>query len=616
MIYRLGLAVLIGLLLPVTAHGDLFISAFNSTLIFTDHPNFYYALADEPTAVFPTGLSGGPYGPLFYYPTAAWLFILDKLHLVDISTWTSTDDANLRSIPTILLLKLPNLSVHLLVGLVLLKTFPGRMGRIASVLWLANPAVILFSLMMGQNDGWTVLALITATFFGLRAIEQKPLFVAGKAVPLRTLAMFALAAGAAIKLSPILLVLPFAWTLGRNIQERALLATAGFGAFAVLIGPFLGTAYFWDHGLFGTQTSQVPAIPLEVASILYVTCLALLFVASKQIKRREHTLLLAMLAIHALLFALPEWSPQRAVLFIGVLTLTAPSGRLFAVSYVLTTILALAMALEHENEIAIGLLEPLSARVALIPALVDESLLKPWLTLLYAVTGLAWAAALIAFWRRGYDALPPLRWQSAAFAASTATLLVYLGLSASLLPRGIDQTPYEIVAKTQTIEAGETMTLLFFAGRDDLRTITIWLDETSSASASVGVVSDEGDVLYSDDARELVPGRNRIHLGRIQEAAGAAFYVSVTPSEPIRMQMVDAPDNFVVAAAERDSVPLPNVPAYTLHHETTWGKVVGDSLSALREEWGTVAGSMALTVTAFLGLGLLNSPEPRGRPPL
>ncbi len=616
MIYRLGLAALIGLLLPVTAHGDLFISAFNSTLIFTDHPNFYYALADEPTAVFPTGLSGGPYGPLFYYPTAAWLFILDKLHLIDISTWSSTDDANLRSIPTILFLKLPNLSVHLLVGLVLLRTFPGRSGRIASVLWLANPAVILFSLMMGQNDGWTVLALITAFFFGLRAIEQKPLLVTGRAVPLRTLAMCALAAGAAIKLSPILLVLPFAWALGRDIRERALLATAGFGAFAVLIGPFLGTEYFWDHGLFGSQVGQVPVIPLEVAAILYVACLALLFAVSKQIQQREHALLLAMLAIHALLFALPEWSPQRAVLFIGVLTLAAPSGRLFAVSYLLTTILALAMALDHENEIAIGLLEPLTARVALIPALVEESLLDPWLALLHAVTGLAWAAALVGFWRRDYNALPTWRWQSAAFVASTATLMVYLGLSASLLPRGIDETPYDISATPQTIEAGETLTLVFFAGRNDLRTITITLGETSSVSASVGVVSGEGDVLYSDDARELVPGRNRINLGRVEEAAGAAFYVSVTPSEPIRMQMVDAPGNFIVAAAERDGVPLPNVPAYTLHHETTWGKVVGDSLSALREAWGTVVGSMVLTVTAFLGLGLLNSPEPRSRPPL
>src|SRR3989337_2444585 len=68
------LAGLTALVLPTTAHGDLFISNFNSTLIFTDRLNLYRAIADEPTAVFPTGLSGGPYGPLFYYPSAAWLW--------------------------------------------------------------------------------------------------------------------------------------------------------------------------------------------------------------------------------------------------------------------------------------------------------------------------------------------------------------------------------------------------------------------------------------------------------------------------------------------------------------------------------------------------------------
>src|SRR3972149_732038 len=170
----LALALLIAFVLPTTGHGDFFISAYNSTLILTDHANFYHALAGEPTAIFPTGLSGGPYGPAFYYPTAAWLFALDALHLTDIMAWTGPGDERLRSLGTILLLKLPNLAAYLLTALVLMKPRPEEQGATAAALWLANPAVILFSLMMGQNDGWAALTSITAFSFAMRALEDRP----------------------------------------------------------------------------------------------------------------------------------------------------------------------------------------------------------------------------------------------------------------------------------------------------------------------------------------------------------------------------------------------------------------------------------------------------------
>src|SRR3989304_4536199 len=152
LLFLLAPALLIAFVLPTTGHGDFFISAYNSTLILTDHANFYHALAGEPTAVFPTGLSGGPYGPAFYYPTAAWLLALDALHLTDIMAWTGPGDERLRSLGTLLLLKLPNLAAYLLTALVLMKPLPEEQGATAAALWLPHTPPIPFSPLIGPNQ--------------------------------------------------------------------------------------------------------------------------------------------------------------------------------------------------------------------------------------------------------------------------------------------------------------------------------------------------------------------------------------------------------------------------------------------------------------------------------
>ena len=197
------LPLLLGLLVPVSGHGDMYLSTYNSSLILTDHPNVYHAVADEPSGVLPNGLSGAPYGPLFYYPTALWLQALDTAHLINVQGWQSdTFDSILRDLPVNFLLKLPYLAVYLLVAFVLTKTLRGRRGEIAAVLWLVNPAVILYGLLMGQNDGWAFLASAVGLALAMRALEGEGLRIGGREVPLRLLAMIALAAGAAIKLTP------------------------------------------------------------------------------------------------------------------------------------------------------------------------------------------------------------------------------------------------------------------------------------------------------------------------------------------------------------------------------------------------------------------------------
>jgi hypothetical protein len=600
----LALTLLIAFVLPTTGHGDFFISAYNSTLVLTDHPNFYRAVADEPTAVFPTGLSGGPYGPAFYYPTAAWLLTLDKLHLTDIGAWTGPGDEALRSASNIFLLKLPNLAAYVLTALVLMRTWGGNRGKTAAALWLANPAVILFSLMMGQNDGWTALASITALFFALRAVEARPLALAGRQLPLRLLAMLSLAIGAAIKLSPVLLVLPLAWVLGRGYREKGLLAAVGLGTFAVLISPFLGTQYFWDHGLLGRQVGQVPDLPMPVMALLYLSYLGMVMLAAQRDTQKLRVLLLSFVAIHALLYLLPGWNPQRAVLFVAALSVVVPVRRLFLAPYTLVTALALVLALEHGNELASGLFEPLTARVLLIRPLFNTDRIEPLHSALLAAGGMAWLAALASLWivKSPRPAASP---GLTAMATLLATSLVaFLAASMWLLPDGVTATPYATAEPPQAVAAGDAFSFTFISAQDDLRAVTFWV-EAGQAPARVLATDSDGRRLYFQAAQQLAPGPNRVDLGHIEEARGRAFRVSLTPARALQVRMAEVPPTLALSSAELNGSPLTGTAAYTLDYRTTWSGLLGDAGHHLRGDWQVLVASLVVCGAAFAGLGLL-----------
>jgi len=601
----LALTLLIAFVLPTTGHGDFFISAYNSTLVLTDHPNFYRAVADEPTAVFPTGLSGGPYGPAFYYPTAAWLLTLDKLHLTDIGAWTGPSDETLRSASNIFLLKLPNLAAYILTALVLMRTWGGKRGKTAAALWLVNPAVILFSLMMGQNDGWTALASITALFFALRAIQGRPLALAGRQLPLRPLAMLSLAIGAAIKLSPVLLVLPLAWILGRSYREKGLLAIVGLGAFVVMISPFLGTRYFWDHGLWGRQVGQVPNLPLPVMVLLYLSYLGMVMLAAQRDTQELRVLLLSFVTLHALLYLLPGWSPQRAVLFVAALCVNVPVRRLFLAPNALVTAFALVLALEHSNELASGLFEPLTARVLLIPPLFNTDRIEPLHSLLFVAGGMAWLAALASLWIAEPPGAPVPLGLPVVSTLLVASLVAYLAASMWLLPDGVRATPYTTAARPQSVAAGDAFSFTFISAQDDLRAITFWV-EAGQAPAQVLATDAGGRPLYFQAAQQLFPGPNRMDVGHVEKARSKAFRVSLTPASALQVRMVEVPPTLAISSAKLNGSPLPGTAAYTLDYRTTWSGLLGDAGRQLRAEWQVLVASLVICGAAFAGLGLLS----------
>ena len=589
------LAILIAVLLPTAAHGDFLISNFNSTLIFTDRLNFYRALADEPTAIFPTGLSGGPYGPLFYYPTAAWLWTLDGLQIIDAHGWGGTNDTALRSLPAILALKLPNLAAYLAAAIVIAKTLRGERGRLAAQLWLANPAVILFALMMGQNDGWTALASVGALYFGLRALDMEE--GGTRRLRVATLAMLCLAAGAAIKLSPVFLVPAFAWLIGRNYRDKLFFGAVGGGAFLLVISPFLSTRYFWDHGLLGQQVGKSAEFPSWASAFLYAGYLALVAAVAQRAGSRGQALLWSFIAFHALFFLLGGWSPQRSVLFVAALAIAVPVHRWYLLPYVLVTAFALLAALEHRAELAAGLFEPLTTRALLIPPLVTSTRPEPAHTLLFWLSAVAWLGALALAWRVS----PPERQRlPLASYLLIAALPLYLLIASLKLSSGIDMVPYPEPAQAQQLRPGDRFSFYFISPQDELRSITFWV-ESGGGRASVTTSDAAGSTLSSEGARELVAGANEISLPRIEHAAGHGYVVTIAPDTPVSVRMAKVSSQLGLASAELNGAPVPGTAAFSAHYETTWSGLASEVLGRLRSAWRTMAVSLVLSVAAFAG---------------
>jgi hypothetical protein len=603
------LTAVIAFVLPVTVHGDFTISMFNASLIITDRALFYQALADEATGVFPTGLSGGPYGPLFYYPTALWAGVLDLLGVVDINGWDSPNDAAFASFAELLALKLPNLIVYALVAVVLARTWRGERGETASWLWLANPAAVLFGLMMAQNDGWTALATTLALLFGLRAVEGTRYRVGSLDIAPAALAMLALAAGGAIKLSPVLLVLPAAWLLGHDARERLALAALGLGVFALLLAPFAGSEFFWDHGLFARQAGQQPEVPRWGLALVYAAFLAAVVAVSRRDGARARVLVATFLLLHALLYLLPPWSPQRSMLFVAMLAAAVPAGRAFVVPYLLVTAVGLVLALEHAQEIAAALFGPLSDRVLLIGP-VSGSDLEPLTSVLYVLGGLAWLAAIAALWARAPVSFPSLRWPAPA----TVLLLpvglgVYFGAAFAQLPDGVDATPYAKPAPPIEVRAGERLMLSFVSAADNLDGVSLRVVE-GEADAGVRVLTLDGDVLY-DETRSLAPGELSMAFARIEEARGEWLTLELAPDAPITLAAAELPPELVAGAAEIEGVPVEGaVPRYTLHHETTWAALRDDARSRLGDGWQVLVASGVVVGVIIAGTAWASRPRP------
>jgi hypothetical protein len=434
-LWQLGIAfaclfLVLAFLIPTAGFYDLYLLPWQARAIITDNPNLWHAMRHSPAAYLPfTHFSALPYGPLFYYPLSCWLLILDKLSLIDLHAWADFSVAP-NSLRYTALLKVPNLIVYFAVGLTLLHTLPGRAGQDAMLLWLFNPAAIIVSFVMGQNDSWSLLSVLLALLLAARELRGQHAVQLGPwRVPSAPLAMIILGAGGAVKLHPLLLMAPFAIALGSSWRERALLGAIGLATFGLLIAPFASDSFFREHALQNPQAGDIFRHRL-VFLPLFIPTYALAVAPSLRRKDEGFSALLAsVVAVHLLVFALTGWSPERAVWFVGALALPATMTRAGLAAYLLTTVQALLRMMQWAGSLGAGAFALLSRELDTWPGL-DVALDRVWgFDHFYVICAgfalLAWSLTVLMLAAPG--ALRPRRVPLAVPIAVLALLPAYFG---------------------------------------------------------------------------------------------------------------------------------------------------------------------------------------------
>ncbi len=590
-------------LLPTAGFYDLYLLPWQSRLIFTEHPNLWRAMKDNGAAYLPfTNFSALPYGPLFYYPMGLWVFLLDRLRLIDIHAWS---DFNLAtgSMRYTALLKLPNLAAYLATGLVLRRTLPGRAGLDAMLLWLLNPAVILGAFVMGQNDGWSILAVLVALLFAARSFESRTAVeVLGRRIPSAPLAMAALGAGAAVKLHPLLFVVPFAFVLGRSWRGRIALAAVALAVFALLIAPFLGDSFFRDNALFSPQGENILRYRLGPLPVFYPAyVMALLPVLRRD--RPLASLLATLVAVHLLVFALSDWPPERAAWFIGALAVPAVLSPIALVAYVLATAQALLVAMELGNGLGAGAFSLVSGRLAALPGM-DAALDRTWdyhriQTIGQWVAVAALAAVFVALL---VERIRPRPVPSVLPLAVLALLPAYVGGALLYGSGGVTAGPFGDTAGSSRGPA--VVEQSFVAVWPDLSAIDVAATGWGTAAAAAALSAADGP---ASSLRSVSAGGTyrRLHFSPDEASGGRGYRLRIDVPAGAQVATVPVPPGGYVSAATVDGADAGVALDFRLHYDTGWGAIGADARHALREGAVTVAAMAAVLAASLVALAWL-----------
>ena len=591
------LFVVLAVLLPTAGFFDLYLLPWQSRVIIVDDPNLWHAMRDNPAAYLPfTTFSALPYGPLFYYPLSLWLFVLDELFLIDLDAWADFSVAP-ESMRYTALLKVPNLLVYFAVGFTLLHTLPGRAGQDAMLLWLVNPAVILASFVMGQNDSWSLLSILLALLLASQALQGRQELQLGRwRVPSAPLAMVVLGAGGAVKLHPLLFVTPFALALGQTWRERALLAGVGLATFGLLIAPFVGDSFFREHALNNPQSRDLLDRRIGAVPVFYLTYGLAVLPALFRRGSGLQGLFATIVAVHLLVFALTDWPPERAVWFIGALVLPATVSRVALAAYLLTTIQALLIAVKWGNSLGAGAFGLLSAEFNAWPGL-SEALDRVWDFDHFHTVGLGFA---IAAWCLTFAVLavsPGLRARAVSPVLPVAVLSLLGALFAGAIAYGAGGWTTALAGATSDPVVGPvTVEQEFLAGSFSAvdvafhsgsaqQPLIATLESVNGPAPSSGVTtanSGDGHARLRFDKPFMAAGLYRL---RLEIPAGAKVGTVVGASADARV----------------DGHPAGWTVDFRLHRDRDWSALRRDMRRRLEDEPG-VPIAMGALLAAALGL--------------
>lgn len=589
-------------LFPAAGFYDLYLLPWQSRLVFTEHPNLWHAMRDNPAAYLPfTRFSAFPYGPLFYYPMALWVALMDGVRLIDIAAWADFGVAT-DSMRYTALLKLPNLAAYLAVGMVLRRALPGRGGHDAMLLWLLNPAVILEAFVMGQNDGWSILAVLVALLLLGRALEGDPhVRLGGRRLPAAPLALVVLGIGGAVKLHPLLFVAPFAITAGRSWRERTLLAALALATFGAVISPFVTDSFFREHALFNPQGETLLHHRLGNLPLFYPTYAAAALLPP--LLRGRRALLTTLVAVHLLIFGLSSWPPERAAWFIGALALPAALSRPGLIVYVMSTIQVLLVAMGLGNGLGAGVFSLVSERLAQQPGL-DAALDRLWDYDAIRTTGLglglgAWCLALGVLLRR--HTLHPRPVPMLVPVAMISLLPTYFGAAIAYGSGGL--TTPTLGPVTGAVSGPAIVEQPFIAGADSLSGLDVVVSPADGGDRlAAALVSDASPTADQAGVGRAPGGYTRIRFDRIADSHGQVYRLRLDLPPGVSVRLVPTALNGFVGEATVDGRPAPGTLDFRQHYDRDWGAIAGDAKRAFRAEAGTVAAVTMVLAAALLAM--------------
>lgn len=221
-------------------HGDLTLNSFVANQVALGHLNVYAYFSRTGSLQ----RLATPMGPLYYLTVGAWLAILRAAHLDPVASspsrmWFLFHAASAPAVEVgLLLLKVPNVA-SVVVGAWLAGELAERLGAsraLGTVVWVTQSAVLMSALVHAQMDIMPTVLTLGAL---LAVAKGRDMWAA-----------VLLGLGGALKLYPMLLLLPLALLAARGRPGRFLvLLLTGVVAFAVPLLPFLGRPMF--SRLFG-----------------------------------------------------------------------------------------------------------------------------------------------------------------------------------------------------------------------------------------------------------------------------------------------------------------------------------------------------------------------------
>lgn len=598
------LFVLLLAITPTTGFYDLYLLPWQTRLIFLEHPDFWRALEGNGMVFLPgTGFSALPYGPLFYYPLGAWVWLMDATRVIDMHAWSNFNFAA-GSPRYAAVLKFPNLAVYIAVGLVLLRCLPGEAGVSAMLLWLLNPAVIFVSFVMGQNDAWSMLTVLAALLLATRWLRgEREVRVFGRALPADMLAMVALGAGAAVKLHPLMLVVPFALAMAPTWGARLRLAAIAMVTFAVLIAPFVWDPLFRDHALFNPQGQDILRYKAGHLSLFYPAYAVTALIPLAMPERPYRALLASIGAVHLIVFALTGWPPERAAWFVGALVVPAVLYRAALMAYVLVTLQVLIHAMGLGTGFGAGVFDVLTPRLAggagldaAVSRVVDFDRVEA-ATLIIAIV--AWAIALAVLL---LDSEMESRPRAVPVAVPFALLLVlpaYFAASLAYTSGGV--TSEHVPGPTSSVLGPATVEQpLLLSAYDDLSGVDLRYDIGSAAAPLTAAVAFEDAALGEAQTVPMEAGDNaRLRFATVSGSRGLRLRVELHVPAGARLRMVQPPSGSFAAAIVNGGA-TKGIVDVQLHYDRNWGGVWRDVRHKLAGHIGVFIAT-ALTLGVALG---------------